>query len=191
MGIRHRTRKGGTDRALPPVQAGIGFDMHRLAKGIPLYLGGVQVDFPMGLVGHSDGDVVLHAIADALLGGAGLGDIGTHFPDTDPKLKGIRSTVILKRVGELLREKGFEPSYVDAVAITQAPKLGELKRKMRDRIAGCLGISVQAVNMKGKSTNKVGIIGTGKAMAAMAVAIVRRAPINRRTNKRHTTGRRH
>lgn len=152
---------------------GIGYDVHRLVKGRRLMLGGVAFDFPLGLEGYSDADVVIHAVCDAVLGAAALGDIGEHFPDTDPKWKDISSQVLLKQVAGLIKEKGLVANNVDVVVIAQAPRLGARKVEMRDKMAGLLGISPERVNVKATTTEGVGAIGEGKAIAAQAVVSLR------------------
>ena len=150
-------------------RAGIGYDLHRLAEGRKLILGGIEVPFHKGPVGHSDGDALAHAICDALLGAAGLGDIGTHFPDTDPKWKDVSSLRFLERVRELLAEQGLRISHIDAVVITEKPKLGPHFPAMRDALAKSLGISTAAINLKAKTNEGVDSIGQGEAIAAQAI----------------------
>ncbi|MEK7369080.1 MAG: 2-C-methyl-D-erythritol 2,4-cyclodiphosphate synthase [Planctomycetota bacterium] len=152
---------------------GIGYDVHRLVKGRRLMLGGVAFDFPLGLEGYSDADVVIHAVCDAVLGAAALGDIGEHFPDTDPKWKDISSQVLLKHVAGLIKEKGLVANNVDVVVIAQAPRLGARKVEMRDKMADLLGISPERVNVKATTTEGIGAIGEGKAIAAQAVVSLR------------------
>jgi len=152
---------------------GIGYDVHRLVKGRRLMLGGVAFDFPLGLEGYSDADVVIHAVCDAVLGAAALGDIGEHFPDTDPKWKDISSQVLLKHVAGLIQEKGLVANNVDVVVIAQAPRLGARKVEMRDKMARLLGISPERVNVKATTTEGIGAIGEGKAIAAQAVVSLR------------------
>ncbi len=136
-------------------------------------LGGVAFDFPLGLEGYSDADVVIHAVCDAVLGAAALGDIGEHFPDTDPKWKDISSQVLLKHVAGLIKEKGLVANNVDVVVIAQAPRLGARKVEMRDKMADLLGISPERVNVKATTTEGIGAIGEGKAIAAQAVVSLR------------------
>jgi 2-C-methyl-D-erythritol 2,4-cyclodiphosphate synthase len=150
-------------------RAGIGYDLHRLAEGRKLILGGVEVPFHKGPVGHSDGDALAHAICDALLGAAGLGDIGTHFPDTDPKWKDVSSLRFLERVRELLAEHGFGIAHVDAVIITEKPKLGPHFPAMREALAKSLGISASVINLKAKTNEGVDSIGRGEAIAAHVI----------------------
>jgi 2-C-methyl-D-erythritol 2,4-cyclodiphosphate synthase len=151
-------------------RAGIGYDLHRLAEGRKLILGGVELAFPKGPVGHSDGDALAHAICDALLGAAGLGDIGTHFPDTDPKWKGVSSLRFLERVRELLAERGLRIAHIDAVVITEKPKLGPHFAAMREALGRALGVSPIAINLKAKTNEGVDAIGQGEAIAAQAIA---------------------
>ena len=153
-------------------RAGIGYDLHRLAEGRKLILGGIEVPFHKGPVGHSDGDALAHAICDALLGAAGLGDIGTHFPDTDPKWKDVSSLQFLEHARELLAEKKLHISHLDAVVITEKPKLGPHFPAMREALAASLGISSSAINLKAKTNEGVDAIGHGEAIAAQAIVIL-------------------
>jgi 2-C-methyl-D-erythritol 2,4-cyclodiphosphate synthase len=153
-------------------RAGIGYDLHRLAEGRKLVLGGIEVPFHKGPVGHSDGDALAHAICDALLGAAGLGDIGAHFPDTDPKWKDVSSLRFLERVRELLAEKRLHISHLDAVVIAEKPKLGPHFPAMREALARSLGISTSAINLKAKTNEGVDAIGHGEAIAAQAIVIL-------------------
>jgi len=151
-------------------RCGIGYDLHRLAEGRKLIVGGIELPFDKGPVGHSDGDVLAHAICDALLGAAGLGDIGTHFPDTDAKWKGANSMVFLERTKELLDEKQFAIEHVDAVVITEKPKLGPHFPKMREALAKALGVGVDKIHLKAKTNEGVDAIGRGEAIAAHVIA---------------------
>ncbi len=151
-------------------RAGIGYDLHRLAVGRKLILGGIEVPFEKGPVGHSDGDVLSHAICDALLGAAGLGDIGTHFPDTDPKWKGVSSLVFLDHVRGLIAERSLRIVHLDAIVITEKPKLGPHFPAMREALAKALGIEPAKINLKAKTNEGVGEIGRGEAIAAHAIA---------------------
>jgi len=153
-------------------RAGIGYDLHRLAEGRKLILGGIEVPFSKGPVGHSDGDALAHAICDALLGAAGLGDIGTHFPDSDPKWKDVSSLRFLERVRELLAEKRLRIAHLDAVVITEKPKLGPHFPAMREALAKSLGIPASAINLKAKTNEGVDAIGHGEAIAAQAIVIL-------------------
>jgi len=160
----------------PEYRVGIGTDIHRIVEGRKLMLGGVHIPFPAGLLGHSDGDVALHAIVDALLGAAGLGDIGTLFPDTDLQWKDADSKVFLYTVKEQLEKKQWEVVNVDLTIHTEAPKLGPVKGQIRRCIAGLLGMDFAAVNVKAKTNEGLGEIGSGEAMAATAVALLRKKP---------------
>ncbi len=160
----------------PDYRVGIGTDIHRIVEGRKLMLGGVHIPFPAGLLGHSDGDVALHAIVDALLGAAGLGDIGTLFPDTDMQWKDADSKVFLYSVKEQLEKKQWEVVNVDLTIHTEAPKLGPMKGQIRRCIAGLLGMDFAAVNVKAKTNEGLGEIGAGEAMAATAVALLRKKP---------------
>ena len=151
---------------------GIGYDVHRLVKGRRLVLGGVEIDSPLGLDGHSDADVVIHAVCDAVLGAAALGDIGEHFPDSDPKWKNVSSKVLLEHVVSLAGEKGLKANNLDVVIIAQVPKLGRKKLEMRDVMARLLGISPDRVNVKATTTEGLDDIGEGKGIAAQAVVIL-------------------
>lgn len=151
-------------------RCGIGYDLHRLAEGRKLIVGGIELPFEKGPVGHSDGDVLAHALCDALLGAAGLGDIGTHFPDTDPKWRGANSLVFLQHARKLLDEKNFAIAHVDAVVITEKPKLGPHFPKMREALAGALGVAPETIHLKAKTNEGVDAIGRGEAIAAHVVA---------------------
>jgi len=151
-------------------RTGIGYDLHRLELGRPLIIGGLELPFDKGPVGHSDGDVLAHALCDALLGAAGLGDIGTHFPDTDPKWKGANSLLFLEHAKKLLTDKNFAIEHVDAVVITEKPKLGPHFPKMREALAKALGVSLDKIHLKAKTNEGVDAIGRGEAIAAHVVA---------------------
>jgi 2-C-methyl-D-erythritol 2,4-cyclodiphosphate synthase len=152
------------------VRCGIGYDLHRLAERRKLIVGGIELPFYKGSVGHSDGDVLAHAMCDALLGAAGLGDIGTHFPDSDPKWKGANSLLFLEHARKLLDEKHFAIEHVDAVVITEKPKLGPHFPKMREALARALGVAVDHIHLKAKTNEGVDAIGRGEAIAAYVVA---------------------
>ena len=154
------------------MRCGIGYDLHRLEAGRKLIVGGIELAFDKGPVGHSDGDVLAHALCDALLGAAGLGDIGTHFPDTDPKWKGANSLIFLEHAQKLLAEKNFTIEYVDAVVITEKPKLGPHFPKMREVLARALGVAPEKIHLKAKTNEGVDAIGRGEAIAAQVVATV-------------------
>lgn len=151
-------------------RAGIGYDLHRLAEGRKLIVGGIELPFPKGPVGHSDGDVLAHAICDALLGAAGLGDIGTHFPDTDPIWKDASSLRFLEHMRDLLAEHGFRIVHIDATVITEKPKLGPHFPAMREALAKSLAITPAMINLKAKTNEAVDAIGRGEAIAAQAIA---------------------
>lgn len=151
-------------------RAGIGYDLHRLTAGRKLVLGGIEVPFEKGPVGHSDGDALAHAICDALLGAAALGDIGTHFPDSDPKWKDAQSLQFLERVRTLLSEQRLRISHIDAIVIAERPKLGPHFPAMRAALAGALGIEPQRINLKAKTNEGVDAVGRGEAIAAQAIA---------------------
>ena len=151
---------------------GEGWDVHALVEGRKLIIGGVEIPYHLGLLGHSDADVLLHAITDALLGGAALGDIGTHFPDTDVRFKGADSLVLLTEAIRRVREKGFEIGNIDSTVIAQAPKLMPHIQAMRARIAQALGVDVDQVNVKAKTAEKMGPVGLGQAMEARAVVLL-------------------
>ena len=154
------------------MRVGIGHDTHRFAEGRPLLLGGVRVEHPRGLVGHSDADVVLHAVTDALLGAAGLGDIGDAFPDTDPAFKDADSRLFLRHTLERLNRAGWRTVNVDVTILAQEPKLGPVKDRIRRNLAGLLGLDAGAVNVKAKTGEKVGHIGRGEAIACQAVILI-------------------
>ena len=155
-------------------RVGIGTDIHKLVEGRKLMLGGVQVPFGMGLLGHSDGDAVLHAVCDAMLGAAGMGDIGMLFPDTDPKYKDADSKGFLLAIKEKLEEKKWEVVNVDITIHAEQPRLEPIKGQIKRVIAGLLGIDFGAVNVKAKSNNDLGEIGEGTAIAATAVTLIRK-----------------
>jgi len=159
------------------MRIGYGYDVHRLVSGRPLILGGITIPFEMGLDGHSDADVLLHAVSDALLGAAALGDIGLHFPDTDPAFKGADSIVLLQETIRLVREAGFEPVNIDATVAAQAPKLRPHIDAMRTRIAEAASMTLDTVSVKATTTERLGFVGTGEGMAAHAVCLLR--PVGR------------
>lgn len=154
------------------MRIGQGFDVHALVSGRPLIIGGVTIPHEKGLAGHSDADVLLHAICDALLGAAALGDIGRHFPDTDPAYKGADSRILLRRVGQLLEAAKFSVANVDATIIAQSPKMAPHIPAMVANIAADLGIDGGRVNVKAKTTEKLGFTGRGEGIAAEAIALV-------------------
>ncbi len=154
------------------MRIGHGYDVHRLENGRRLVLGGVEIPFEKGLLGHSDADVLLHAIADALLGAAALGDIGTHFPPEDETLRDIDSRILLRRTGALLREHGFSVQNIDATVLAQRPKLREYIARMRENIAQDLGLPVPAVSVKATTEEGLGFTGNGSGIAAHAVCLI-------------------
>ncbi|MFZ2123375.1 MAG: 2-C-methyl-D-erythritol 2,4-cyclodiphosphate synthase [Rhodoferax sp.] len=151
---------------------GEGWDIHALVAGRKLMLGGIEVPHHLGLLGHSDADVLLHAITDALLGAAALGDIGSHFPDTDARFKGADSSLLLAEAARRVRAKGFEIGNVDSTIIAQAPKLMPFMPAIRARVAQTLGIELDQVNVKAKTAEKMGPVGLGQAMEARAVVLL-------------------
>jgi 2-C-methyl-D-erythritol 2,4-cyclodiphosphate synthase len=153
---------------------GEGWDVHRLVEGRPLVIGGVTIPFDRGLLGQSDADVLLHAITDAVLGAAALGDIGRHFPDTDARFKGADSTVLLAEACARVRAAGWHIGNVDSTVIAQAPKLMPWIPSMCSAIAACMGLDVAQVNVKAKTAEKLGAVGQGEAMEARAVALLQR-----------------
>jgi 2-C-methyl-D-erythritol 2,4-cyclodiphosphate synthase len=155
---------------------GEGWDIHALVPERQLIIGGVKVPFHLGLLGHSDADVLLHAITDALLGAAALGDIGTHFPDTDAQFKGADSGVLLAEAARRVRQKGWEIGNVDSTVIAQAPKLAPHIQAMRQQIATFLSVDVDQVNVKAKTSEKMGPVGLGQAMEARAVVLLFKRP---------------
>ena len=154
------------------IRSGIGYDIHRFADGLKLILGGVEIAHARGLQGHSDADVLSHAIADALLGAIGAGDIGQHFPNTDESIRGISSIEILKRVAELLAQKNARVLNVDATVIAEAPKLAPHALAMRQQIAAAIGVSNSDVSVKATTNEQLGPIGQGEGIAAFAIATV-------------------
>ena len=154
------------------MRVGFGYDVHAFVTGRPLFLGGIEIPYLFGLQGHSDADVLLHAICDALLGAIGEGDIGKHFPDTDPQTRDIRSTVLLKRVINKIKEKGFHLSNIDTTLVAQRPKISEFIPRMVKQIADVLEIEPGRVNVKATTTEGLGFAGRGEGIAAYAVALV-------------------
>ena len=151
---------------------GHGYDVHRLVLGRSLTLGGVTIPYEKGLLGHSDADVLLHAICDALLGALALGDIGKHFPDTDPQYAGIDSRLLLSRTAELIREKGWQIGNIDATVVAQAPRLSPYIQQMRKNIADALGLPLEAVSVKATTEEHLGFTGEGLGIAAHAVCLL-------------------
>lgn len=154
------------------MRIGHGYDVHRLVEGRDLILGGVKIEYEKGLDGHSDADVLLHAVSDALLGAAGLGDIGKHFPDTDPKYKGADSLKLLEVVGQRVTAAGYRVSNIDVTMIAQRPKLRPHIEKMEQNIAGVLGIDPSRINVKATTEEKLGFTGDGSGMACHAVCLL-------------------
>lgn len=149
---------------------GMGYDVHRLVEGRKLIIGGVDIPYEKGLLGHSDADVLLHAISDALLGAAALGDIGKHFPDTDPRFEGADSLKLLEEVGKLLQEKGYKVGNVDATIVAQKPKMAPHIQQMRENIARVLHVDVDAINVKATTEEHLGFTGSGEGISSYAVA---------------------
>jgi 2-C-methyl-D-erythritol 2,4-cyclodiphosphate synthase len=156
----------------PGFRMGMGYDVHPLVEGRPLILGGVTVPYHQGLAGHSDADCLVHAICDALLGGISAGDIGRHFPDSDPQYKDVKSLLLLQKVAEMVTEKGFLIANIDATIVAQAPQLAPHLPLMEDRIAATVGVEKARVNVKATSTEGLGFEGRGEGIAAYAVALM-------------------
>ena len=154
------------------MRIGHGYDVHKLVEGRDLILGGVKIDYEKGLLGHSDADVLLHAVSDALLGAAGLGDIGRHFPDTDPQYKGADSLMLLREVYRKISEKGFRVGNIDVTMIAQKPKLKDFIPQMQENIAAAVGVAPDRVNVKATTEEKLGFTGTGEGMACHAVCLL-------------------
>jgi 2-C-methyl-D-erythritol 2,4-cyclodiphosphate synthase len=152
-------------------RVGFGYDIHRLEAGRPLYLGCVEIPFPSGLVGHSDGDAAAHAVADALLGAAGLGDIGVHFPPGDPQWAGVHGAALLSETRRLLAEKGLRPLQVSVTIVAEAPRLAPFREAMQAATAMALGLDPAAVSFKGRTNEQLDAIGRGEAIAAYAVVL--------------------
>ena len=154
------------------LRSGVGWDSHRFAEGRGLVLGGVRVDFPLGLAGFSDADALTHAVIDALLGAAGLGDIGEHFPDTDERWRDSDSIELLRIVGGMIGDAGLGPVHVDATVLCEAPRLGPYREQMRARLAEALRLERSAVNVKFSTAEGMGWVGSGEGIAALAIATV-------------------
>ena len=152
---------------------GEGYDVHRLAEGRKLIIGGVEIPYSKGLLGHSDADVLLHAVMDALLGAAALGDIGRHFPDSDPAYEGASSLELLVECSRMLTGRGFKVENIDCTLIAQEPKVGPYREAMRENIAKALGIDISQVNVKATTEEGLGFTGTGEGMAARAVCLIK------------------
>ena len=155
------------------MRIGHGYDVHKLVEGRPLIIGGVEIEYEKGLLGHSDADVLLHAISDALLGAAALGDIGAHFPDTDPKYKGADSLVLLREVCTLVRSKGYEIENIDATILAQRPKLRPFIDEMRARISVYTKLDIDAISVKATTEEGLGFTGEGLGIAAHAVCLIK------------------
>ena len=154
------------------MRIGTGYDVHALGEGLPLWIGGVKIPHTHGLIGHSDADVLLHAVCDALLGAAALGDIGQHFPDTDPRYAGISSLKLLAEVGRLIARHGYKVGNIDATIVAQAPKMAPYIETMRDNIASTLGIERMQVSVKATTTERLGFEGRKEGISAQAVALI-------------------
>jgi len=154
------------------MRSGIGYDVHRLVAGRPLILGGVPIVYEKGLLGHSDADVLVHAICDALLGAAGLGDIGMHFPDTDPQYKDISSLKLLSETCRMVAARGLRTVNLDCIVFAEAPRLGSQRNEMQATIAKTLNIEPQRINIKATTTEGLGAIGKGEGIAAMCIALL-------------------
>lgn len=155
------------------IKIGQGYDVHQMAEGLPMYLGGVELkSSPVGFVAHSDGDVAIHALCDALLGALALGDIGHHFPDTDPAYKGIDSKVLLSRVMEMVRDRGYELGNCDITIALQAPKIGSYVSEMRETLARVMGVSIDKVSIKATTTEHLGFVGRGEGCEVWAVVLI-------------------
>ena len=154
------------------MRIGHGYDVHKLVEGRDLILGGGKIDYEKGLLGHSDADVLLHAVSDALLGAAGLGDIGRHFPDTDPKYKGADSLMLLREVYRKISEKGFRVGNIDVTMIAQKPKLKDFIPQMQKNIAAAVGVTPDRVNVKATTEEKLGFTGSGEGMSCHAVCLL-------------------
>jgi len=151
---------------------GNGYDVHRLTSGRKLIIGGVDIPHSMGLDGHSDADVLLHAICDALLGACGAGDIGQYFPDTDPQWKGVSSILLLEKVGDICLQKGFKISNIDSIVVAQKPKLSPYMQSMKNNIRNALGLDEERVNVKATTTEKLGFQGNEEGISAHAIALL-------------------
>jgi 2-C-methyl-D-erythritol 2,4-cyclodiphosphate synthase len=156
-------------------RTGLGWDVHRLAPGRPLILGGVRIECEFGLEGHSDADVLAHAITDAILGAAALGDIGMHFPDSDPRWKGCDSLVFLKRARELAAAQGYRIANVDSTVILERPKLKDYREAIRSRLANTLGLAMDRISVKFKTAERVGPVGEGRSAESQALVTLERA----------------
>lgn len=156
----------------PNIRIGYGYDVHQLAEGVEFWLGGIQIDHFKGAFGHSDADVLIHVICDALLGAANMRDIGHHFSDKDPKYKGIDSKILLKNVVELIAEKGYAIGNIDATICLQQPKIGPYIEKMKETLANVMNVPTEDVSIKATTTEKLGFVGEEKGVSAHAVALI-------------------
>ncbi|MEW6185747.1 MAG: 2-C-methyl-D-erythritol 2,4-cyclodiphosphate synthase [Thermodesulfobacteriota bacterium] len=156
----------------PSFRIGQGYDVHALVEGRPLILGGIQIPFPLGLAGHSDADVLSHALGDALLGAAGLGDLGEHFPDSDPRFKGISSLRLLDKIMLMVRRKGYEIENTDIIVVAQEPKILSYKEKMKGLLAETLNCALERINIKATTTEGLGFAGRQEGIAAYAVVML-------------------
>lgn len=154
------------------MRVGMGYDVHKLTEGRKLIIGGAEIPYEKGLLGHSDADVLIHAVMDALLGAAALGDIGSHFPDSDPAYKGISSIVLLKKVGELLKKEGYTIGNIDAVVIAQKPKMAPYISLMRQNMADALGITAECISVKATTEEGLGFTGRGEGIASQAICLI-------------------
>ena len=154
------------------IRTGIGFDVHRLEHGRKLVLGGITIPFEKGLLGHSDADVLVHALMDALLGAASMGDIGMHFPDTEDRYRDISSIKLLKHVTDIIREKGYHICNADVIVMAQQPKISGFTKEIKEKLAEAMGIKESSLNIKGTTTEKLGIIGKGEGIAAEAACLL-------------------
>lgn len=154
------------------MRIGLGFDVHQLVPDRKLWLGGVEIPHTLGLLGHSDADVLIHAICDAILGAAALGDIGQHFPDKDPQYKGIDSKILLQKCGELIREKGYHIENIDSIVVAQRPKIGPYIPQMRQTLADVLGLDIGQVSVKATTTEHLGFEGREEGISAQASVLI-------------------
>ncbi|MBC7125428.1 MAG: 2-C-methyl-D-erythritol 2,4-cyclodiphosphate synthase [Bacteroidales bacterium] len=153
---------------------GFGYDVHQLQQGLPFWLGGVQIEHTKGSLGHSDGDALIHAICDAMLGAANLGDIGVHFPDTDPSLKGIDSKILLRKTMDIIAQKGYTIGNIDSTICLQRPKVKDYIPKMQAELANALDIEPQQISIKATTTEKLGFVGREEGVSAYAVVLLRK-----------------
>ena len=154
------------------MQIGIGYDVHRLVTGRKLILGGIEIPFKKGLLGHSDADVLVHAVCDAMLGSVGLGDIGLHFPDTDPKYQDISSLILLAEVNKMVRNKGFRIQNIDTIIFAEAPKINPYRKTMQQNLASSVEVDPGCINIKATTTEGLGMIGKGEGIGGMSVVLI-------------------